>query len=100
MEFVVIIKLEKEVADDLNHRNPYSCTYNPIGLYIKSRDQFREFNVNSKLHGRIRSRVFYAHNIQPGQEYTICLEGYAPVGPFFVPEDKEFEIVTFPNKKA
>ena len=101
MQFVVIINLEKEVAKDLNKRNRDTCNYKPIGLYIKAPHDFSEFNMNSpELHGRIQSRVFYAHDIEPGQEYTIYLEGYAPVGPLSVPEDKEFEIVTFPNKQV
>lgn len=101
MQFIVIINLEKEVAEDLNRRNFRTCTYNPIGLYIKAPHSFSELNMNSpELHGRIQSRVFYTHDIEPGQEYTICLEGYEPVGPLSVPRDKEFEMVTFPNKKV
>ncbi len=99
MQFIVIVKLEKDVATDLNGRNPNTCEYNPIGLYIEAPHSFTELNMNSNSHGQIQSRVFYAHDIEPGQEYTICLKGYVPVGPLSVPEDREFEIVTFPNKK-
>lgn len=101
MQFVVIINLEKEVAEDLNQRNSNTCQYDPIGLHIDAPHDFSEFNMNAQeLHGRIQSRVFYAHDIKPGQEYTIHLKGYAPVGPLSVPYDKEFDIVTFPNKRV
>ena len=100
MQFIVIINLEKEVAKDLNKRNRDTCNYEPMGLYIEAPHDFSEFNMNSpELHGRIQSRVFYSHDIKPGQKYTICLKGYAPVGPLSVPYDKEFAIVPFPNKK-
>lgn len=91
MQFAIIIELEKEVANKLN--------YTEKGIYIQAPYSFCEFNCNNhNMHSKIQNRVFWTNDANPGDTFTVCFDGYEPQGPFSVPDDKEFKIVSFPNK--
>ena len=93
MEFIAIIKLPKSTSDILNHRTK-------DGLQITGKYEFRELNNSTALHRRIQSRVFYASNVNPDENYKIILGKLtspdAEVS-FSIPDDREYEIIDFPE---
>lgn len=93
MEFVAIIKMSQSTADDLNHRTR-------DGLQIIGEHGFKELNNSELLHGRIQSRVFYALDVNPNEEYKVILgKQTAPDAEIFftIPNDREYEIIDFPD---
>lgn len=92
MEFVLIITLSDKMAEDLNHRKIN-------GLSVFGHHNFRELNNSSPtLHGKIKSRVFYAQDASPDEKYRVILgDPNAPEKEqlFTVPKDKEYLIINF-----
>jgi len=92
MEFVLIITLSDKTAEDLNGRKNN-------GLSVIGKHSFHELNNSSpSLHGKIKSRVFYAQNVFPDEKYRVILGD--PNEPkkeqlFTVPKDKEYLIINF-----
>ena len=95
MEFVVIVGLSKEIANDLNHRNPTPEQPN-VGLQIKG---FKELNNNvQNLHDHFQSRVFISENVSAGDHYLVELPGYEPKQ-FTIPDDREHLDIYFNQPK-
>lgn len=100
MEFVLIINLSSSIAEDLNQRRPNHPDPNKReGLSIKSEHDFRELNNCAGFHGNIKSRVFYAQNVEPDDYYFITMPGYKSVNQQ-VPYDKEYDIIDYNPQKS
>ena len=96
-EFVVIVHLTEYLANKLNVDNTGGKNY---GLECRCKHGFRELNCNNGIHGTIDSRIFYAQDVQSGDNVEIFMEDrtgeenkkIASVS-FAIPDNREFEIV-------